>query len=101
MYCCEVWGKAINVSINKIEVLQKKVVRIVGKCKWNEHTSPIFKRFKLLKFKDIFNLRISVLLFKAKNNLLPKNLQEEFTINKISVIQDSVESFMSSLEELI
>ena len=80
MYCCEVWGKAVNVCINKIVVLQKKVIRIVNKCKWNEHTSPIFKRLKLLKFKDIVNLSISVILYKAKNNMLPRNLQDEFII---------------------
>ena len=84
MYCCEVWGKAVNVCINKIVVLQKKVIRIVNKCKWDEHTSPIFKRLKLLKFKDIVNLSISVILYKAKHNMLPRNLQDEFIIKNNS-----------------
>ena len=34
----------------------------------------------MLKFKDIVNLSISVILYKAKNNMLPRNLQDEFII---------------------
>ena len=44
-----VWGA----SVNRLIRLQKKAVRLAAKAKYNAHTGPIFKLFKLLTVNDI------------------------------------------------
>ena len=94
-----------NIPVNKIVILHKKFVRIVptvDKCKWNDHTSPIFYNLKLLKFNDVVNLKIYVLLSKAKHSMLPKHLQELYILNMLIIArQDNLKKFMYSPAELI
>ena len=51
--------------------LVKKAVRIIAKCKYNAHTSEIFKRFNLLKFEDLCALHDYKICYKLLNALLP------------------------------
>ena len=38
------WGNSYKEYINKLEILQKKAIRCMSKAKYNEHSSPLFKR---------------------------------------------------------
>ena len=50
--CCN-WGLTSEENLNKIEVLQKKCVRIMTSSDFNSHTSPLFIELRLLKVRDI------------------------------------------------
>ena len=52
-YCNLVWGSAYKSNLQRIAILQKRVIRIVDKSYYNAHTEPIFKKLNLLKFQDI------------------------------------------------
>ena len=52
-YCNLVWGSAYKSNLQRIVILQKRVIRIVDKSYYNAHTEPIFKKLNLLKFQDI------------------------------------------------
>ena len=41
----------------KLFKMQKKAVRVIAHEKYNAHTDPIFKKYKLLKLDDIFKLQ--------------------------------------------
>ena len=41
-------------NLNRIALLQKRVVRIINKEKFDAHTDPIFKELKILKLDDIY-----------------------------------------------
>ena len=58
--------------------LQKKAVRIITKSHFLAHTDPIFKREKILKVEDIFNVSCLKLYFKFVNNQLPGNIKKTF-----------------------
>ena len=76
-YCCEVWGSTYKTIVNSVFVLQKKVIRLI----YNEtlcHTNRLFCDLGILKLPDIIKLRVSIVMFKAKNKLLPHNLQQFF-----------------------
>ena len=47
-YCCEIWGNTYRSRLNKIIILQKRALRLVGKESYRAHTSPIFKRYDVL-----------------------------------------------------
>ena len=61
------WGY----SCKRVELLQKKAVRIISLSKYNAHTEPILKHLKLLKVSDILNLQILKLYYKYKHGELP------------------------------
>ena len=71
-YCCEVWGRSFDKYITPITIIQKKAVRLICKCHYKAHSSPLFKKLKILKFSDLVN-------YKAKNASLPSNIQQLFT----------------------
>ena len=48
----------------------------------DEHSAPLFNTLKLLNFNNNFNLKLSLFLWKAKNNNLPNSIQKLFNISK-------------------
>ena len=69
-----VWGH----KSDRIFKLQKKAIRIVFKCKYNAHTSVLFKRNRLLKFEDIYKNAAAKFFYKYSNNLLPAYFDNMF-----------------------
>ena len=66
-----VWGKADNIYLNKIRVLQKKVVRIIANAEYNAHTTPIFKNLKILKLDDITKMQYACFMWNYDHGYLP------------------------------
>ena len=77
-YCIEVWGNNYKTSLNAITCLQKRAIRIINNVGYLEHTNSLFLQSKLLKFADIVQYQTAQIMFKAKNLLLPKNIQKLF-----------------------
>ena len=42
-YCVTVWGSTYSSNLNRLVLLQKRVIRIIDKQDFGVHTSPIFK----------------------------------------------------------
>lgn len=68
------WGK----KLGRINKLQKWAVRTIACAKFNAHTDPLYKRFNLLKVKDIYRLAAVKIFHKYKNNRLPKYFNNIF-----------------------
>ena len=81
LYCCEIWGRASAYLLNKITLLQKKMIRLVLKAFDREHTEPLFKLSNILMFSDLPPYAMSILMFKAFHNLLPANILNIFKIH--------------------
>ena len=67
-YCTVVFGNTFQAHIHKLEVAQKKCIRIVAGLPPLSHTDPIFCNLKLMKFKDIYNYHLGVYMFKNIGN---------------------------------
>ena len=80
-YGIVLWGAAHETHINKLNVIQKKAIRIVSKAKYNEHTLPLFKELKLLKIQDLHKLLLGKFMYKAIHNQLPPPLIPYFPQN--------------------
>ena len=50
--------------LQKLEIAQKKSIRIVANKSPGAHSIPIFSDFKLLKFSDIYKLNLGVYMYK-------------------------------------
>lgn len=68
-YCTEVWGNTVS----------KKAVRIVHSVGYRDHTNTLFIKSKLLKLEDLVKLKTLLILYRARNNQLPSNIQKLFS----------------------
>ena len=78
IYGCNVWGLTTDENLHKIEVLQKKCVRILKFAPFNSHTNNLFIDLKFLKVKDIINTHQLKLVYDYSVNNLPTDLKTLF-----------------------
>ena len=66
-YLCLVCGQA-KCSFNRITLLQMRAIRILHSAAYRDHTSPLFHRYKALKFVDLGSLENYIFINKCFNN---------------------------------
>ena len=82
IYGCNIWGLTTEENLKKIEILQKKCVRIMTFSDFNSHTNPLFIELKLLKVRDIINSQQLLLVYNYYNNTLPIDIQNLFKFSR-------------------
>ena len=64
-YCILAWGSA-NISIlHPLVSYQKKLVRIVTKSDFLEHTNPLFRQLKILRLEELFSYHAQLFMYKT------------------------------------
>ena len=79
-YCVSVWGLTYHSNLNRIIILQKKIIRIISKVSFNAHTSVLFKEQEILKFSDIYLYQIGKFMYLFERGLLPNYFRDVFTL---------------------
>ena len=74
-YCCFIWGSNYENQIHKLNILQKRAMRIIEGVFPPESATPIFKKYNVLKVKEISHLQILLIMHKHLLNELPKALE--------------------------
>ena len=89
VYAIEVWGSADETLLENLLTIQEKAVRaMVFKDNYPpipgplNPADPIFKYLHILKFKDIYNLKILKFVYKWIHMLIPKNFDNSFIRNR-------------------
>ena len=77
-YCLEIWGNTYKSNLQPLVILQKRAIRIVNNVGFQEHTNSLFLQLNTLKLMDMVNFKTAQIIFKARNNLLPGNIQKMF-----------------------
>ena len=80
-YCIVLWGNNSLCRLNRITVLQKRALRIVGGLKYLGHTTPIFVDYNCLKFVDLVAFHTGVFMFNVFHRNVPENLLRLFELN--------------------
>ena len=57
-YCVSVWGSTYQSNLNRIIILQKKIIRIISKVSFDAYTGVLFKEQEILKLSDIYLYQI-------------------------------------------
>ena len=71
---CLLWGNTYKTYIHKLEVLQRKAIRVITNSKYNTSSSQLFKKTKILKLGDIYNTQISMFMYDYTTSTLPTSL---------------------------
>ena len=76
-YCCHIWGNTFFSNLNKICILQKRALKIINN---DSNYSTFYIIHKSLQFHDIVKMNTIKFMFRARNNVLPINLQKLYSI---------------------
>ena len=81
MYCMEIWGNTYKYNLKGKVLLQKKAIRIISGANRLVHTNKLLYDLKLLKLNDMVEYQTLIIMYRAFNNNLPKNIQDIFVLN--------------------
>ena len=56
------WGNAHKYILRKLEIYQKKALRIIANKQYNYPTNELFKNYNILKFNNIYQLNLGKLI---------------------------------------
>ena len=65
------WGNTYSTTLQPIVILQKKALRLMTFSKFDEHSSPLFKKLNIIKLNDLVSYHIALFMYRFKNRLLP------------------------------
>ena len=75
-----IWGSRYKYKshLEKLSSLHNKAIRAVGGAEWNESSSPLYYKFKVLKFHDIYKYELAKFMHHVQHNTLPTSLMNFF-----------------------
>ena len=73
------WGRANKSTINPLEKLQNKIIRISLFCHKRTAIGNLFAKFFVLKLIDLYKLECTKFMYKFENGLLPISFSNCFT----------------------
>ena len=88
-YCHTLWGTAGTSKTKQIVIAQKKIIRILGRLRRDDHTNPIFSNMSILKFDDINIYCTAIFVFKALKNPFIVNFDFRYRLNDRYVLRNS------------
>ena len=80
VYCNIVWASSYQTHLNRLEILQKKIVRIITFSPPNLYTASLFDGLELLQFRYIHIYLIGTFMYKYNMGMLPAVFQGWFTL---------------------
>ena len=75
-YCIQVWGTAASVHIERLHVLQKKIVRMI--CGVHPRTHTLFQLLHLLSINQIRDYFAAIFMYKMKNYMMSVHFGQMF-----------------------
>ena len=88
VYGIEAWGSAFKTELDKILILQKRVIRLItfhniypNSTGHLRPTDPLFQKLKILKVHDIYRNQMAKFVYKSLHRLTPNNFHDWFHIN--------------------
>ena len=82
LYCNIVWGCTHQSKLDKLVTAQKRIIRIVDKTHYLEHTNDIFYNLGLLKVNDINVYITAIFMYNYEKKLVPTCFRGMFMKNE-------------------
>ena len=79
-YCNLVWGRASSTSLNKLHLLQKKIVRIITFSRYTDHTLHLFQEIRIIPFPEVNKYLVSIFVYKCFHNILPSTFLHSYNL---------------------
>ena len=76
------WKNSSRSQMDRLLLLQKRIMRIICNENWLAHTYQLFHSKKVLNIYDLYNLRLGCHMYQLNQNELPRALTLLFTKNE-------------------
>ena len=73
-YCIHLWGSTYHSYISKLEVLQKRIIRIIAGVNRREHTKPLFSDLRIITVNNLYSYCVGLFMYKYYHDQLPEVL---------------------------
>ena len=70
-YCNHAWGSTFQSNLQKLNILQKRIIRIISGTKSKEHTDPLFAKLGIINFNDINKYFLGIFMFRYNCKIVP------------------------------
>ena len=81
-YGLVIWGSMFNQqSVDELFKIQKQCIQTVMKRGQKDHTDPMFRQLKSLRFPDMIKTEQAKLGYKVRRSMLPKPIHDLFDVN--------------------
>ena len=80
VYGIQIWGQTYPSRLERLKILQKKAVRIIDSADRLAPSSPIFRKYSIIKLHDLVKLFHMYVLNAFLNNSLPRPLADKFLL---------------------
>ena len=77
-YCTLLWANSHVTNIRKLQLLQKKAIRIITSSHYIAHTDPLFSITQLLKLDDMCTYELGIFMHKVTHFQLPHHMSSMF-----------------------
>ena len=82
-YCNTVWGYCNETLLDKLQVLQNKVARVIKGSKFESTNHPVLlKQLRLLNVRQLIIIGTAILTYKVANNLAPETISDMYQVAK-------------------
>jgi Reverse transcriptase (RNA-dependent DNA polymerase) len=81
LYCLPIYSCTSMKNLNRITIMQKKVIRAISNEKYNAHTKPLFNMLNILPFDKLITLTKSTLTHSVIHKYGPAALHDQWTFN--------------------
>ena len=101
IYAIEVWGSSDVTHLNRLLLLQKRVVRLISfnDKRQNDYSfppsNPLFFKLEILKIQDIFKLKISKFIFNCLNKNNPINFHDWYKLTTVTNTHNTRSKFIN------
>ena len=76
--CTIIFGNAYDSHIKPVEVAQSKCIIVIANVRKSSHTEPLFKKFGILKLKDIYRLNIASYVYLNRQCFMEPNTSHRY-----------------------
>ena len=101
IYCNPIWSQTYPCHLYQLNVLHKKIIRIITNSVFNEHTPPLFKSLNILNLVDLSKINIASYMFKTINTSVnytqPAHNYQTRNKNLLSIPPHKITLFKHSL----
>ena len=80
-HCNVIWSNNRITRLYRLNILQKRAIRVVNKCGYLAHTQPLFAKSRQLTLIDLNKLCTAVVMYRFHSNDLPGHFHNYFTFN--------------------
>ena len=80
-YCITVWGNTFSYILDLLVKLQKRAIRLVDGAGKYDHTAPIFQKYELFDFRNLYIYCAQIFLYKHHQKTLPEVFSHFFKMN--------------------